>query len=71
MEATQSFPNLLSEKQAANRLGVAHITLLRAREAGRIRFFRIGIRVLYYAEHLTEFLNHCDRNGIMRTKENM
>ena len=57
MEATQNYPNLLSEKQAAKRLGIARITLLRAREAGRIRFFRIGTRVLYCAEHLTDFLN--------------
>src|SRR6185369_4750916 len=63
MEATQTYPNLLSEKQAAKRLGIARITLLRAREAGRIRFFRIGTRVLYCAEHLTEFLNNCERNG--------
>lgn len=62
MEATQSYPHLLSEKQAAKRLGVARITLLRAREAGRIRFFRIGTRVLYCAEHLTDFLNACERN---------
>jgi excisionase family DNA binding protein len=63
MEITQSYPNLLSEKQAAKRLGIARITLLRAREAGRIRFFRIGTRVLYCAEHLTEFLNNCERNA--------
>jgi excisionase family DNA binding protein len=62
MEATQSYPNLLSEKQAAKRLGVARITLLRAREAGRIRFFRIGTRVLYCAEQLKEFLETCERN---------
>src|SRR5438105_7885952 len=69
MEAIQSYPNLLSEKQAAARLGVARITLLRAREAGRIRFFRIGTRVLYCAEHLTEFLNNCERNR-RRTQAN-
>lgn len=63
MEATQSYPNLLSEKQAAARLGVARITLLRAREAGRIRFFRIGTRVLYCEEQLTEFLQACERNA--------
>lgn len=62
MEATQGHPNLLSEKQAAKRLGVARITLLRAREAGRIRFFRIGTRVLYCTEHLTDFLTACERN---------
>src|SRR5215831_10324989 len=70
METTQSYPNLLSEKQAAKRLGIARITLLRAREAGRIRFFRIGTRVLYCAEHLTEFLNNCERNS-RRTQVNV
>src|ERR1044072_4625663 len=63
MATTQSYPNLLSEREAAKRLGIARITLLRAREAGRIRFFRIGTRVLYCADHLTEFLNNCERNG--------
>src|SRR5262245_22477028 len=63
MEATQSYPNLLSEKQAAKRLGIARITLLRARAAGRIKFFRIGTRVLYGAEHLSEFLSNCERNA--------
>src|SRR5947209_3954255 len=63
MEARQSYPNLLSEKQAAARLGVARITLLRAREAGRIRFFRIGTRVLYCEEQLTEFLKACEHNA--------
>jgi excisionase family DNA binding protein len=62
MEATPRYPNLLSEKQAAKRLGVARITLLRAREAGRVRFFRIGTRVLYCAGQLTEFLESCERN---------
>jgi excisionase family DNA binding protein len=69
MEATQSYPNLLSEKQAAKRLGVARITLLRAREAGRIRFFRIGTRVLYCAEQLTEFLERCERNRRKQGRE--
>ena len=63
MEAIQSYPNLLSEKQAAARLGVARITLLRAREAGRIRFFRIGTRVLYCEDQLNDFLKSCERNS--------
>ena len=69
MEATQSYPNLLSEKQAAKRLGIALITLLRARDAGRIKFFRVGTRVLYSEAQLIEFLNACERNG-RPTKEN-
>ncbi|MGI9066030.1 MAG: helix-turn-helix domain-containing protein [Pyrinomonadaceae bacterium] len=62
MQATKRHPNLLSEKQAAKRLGIARITLLRARGDGRIRFFRIGTRALYNAEHLVEFLATCERN---------
>src|SRR5258708_4904777 len=69
METIQNYPNLLSEKQAAKRLGIARITLLRAREAGRIRLFRIGTRVLYCAEHLTDFLNNCERNRIRTNGE--
>src|SRR5687768_8388300 len=69
MEGTQSYPNLLSEKQAAKRMGVARITLLRAREAGRIRFFRIGTRVLYSAEQLTEFLERSERNRRKQGRE--
>jgi excisionase family DNA binding protein len=69
MEATQRHPNLLSEKQAATRLGVARITLLRAREAGRIRFFRIGTRVLYSYEQLSEFLRGCERNNQNASRE--
>jgi excisionase family DNA binding protein len=63
MQATHGYQGLLSEKQAAALLAVARITLLRAREAGRIRFFRIGTRVLYCDEHLAEFLKSCERNG--------
>ena len=62
MQATNRHSNLLSEKQAAKRLGVARITLLRARADGRIRFFRIGTRVLYSNEQLLEFLTRCERN---------
>ncbi len=53
---------LLSEKEAAERLGVSRITLLRAREDGRIRFFQIGRRVLYGDEHLREFLASVESN---------
>ena len=62
MGAIEINPNLLSEKQAAVRLGIARITLLRAREAGRIRFYRIGTRVLYCQTQLSEFLTSCERN---------
>jgi excisionase family DNA binding protein len=47
---------LLSEPQAAVRCGVSRITLLRMRKAGRIRFYRIGTRVLFSQTHIQEFL---------------
>lgn len=62
METNQSHLNLLSEKQAATRIGVARITLLRARQAGHIKFFRIGTRVLYSEAQLIEFLSACECN---------
>ena len=63
MNDYQDNHNLMSEKQAAARLGISRITLLRAREAGRIRFFRIGTRVLYNQEQLNDFLSSCERKG--------
>jgi hypothetical protein len=43
---SNGYSNLILEKQAVARLGVARITLLRAREAGRIRLFSIGTLVV-------------------------
>ena len=63
MNDDQDNHNLMSEKQASARLGISRITLLRAREAGRIRFFRIGTRVLYNQEQLNDFLSSCERKG--------
>ena len=63
MNDNQNNHDLMSEKQAAVRLGISRITLLRAREAGRIRFFRIGTRVLYNQEQLNDFLSSCERKG--------
>ena len=52
---------LLSEKQAAQWLGVSRITLLRARMSGRVGAYRIGTRVLYSEEaHLRPFLEACE-----------
>ena len=62
MNDHQDHHTLMSEKQAAARLGIARISLLRARQKGRIRFFRIGTRVLYSNEHLSDFLESCERN---------
>jgi len=62
MEATQGHLRLLSQKEAVTRLGVARITLLRARQAACIRVFRIGTRVLYSEEQLAAFLKACERN---------
>jgi excisionase family DNA binding protein len=55
---------LISEKEAAARLGISRITLLRMRRAGRIKFYRIGTRVLFDPDkHLADFLASTERNG--------
>ena len=56
MEDHKDQQNLLSEHEAAKRCGVSRITLLRMRKAGRIRFYRIGTRVLFSHAHIAEFL---------------
>ena len=56
MEDLNEGIDLLSEPEAAKRCGVSRITLLRARKAGKIRFYRIGTRVLFSPVHIEEFL---------------
>jgi hypothetical protein len=51
----------VSEKEAALRLGVSRATLLRARLRGEISCFRIGIRVVYSAAHLRDYLTAVER----------
>lgn len=51
-----------SERQAAARLGVSRITVQRARQAGRLSYYRIGARVVYSeTEHIRPFLDSCKR----------
>ena len=45
----------LSEREAADRLGVSRLTLWRARQRGEIAFLRIGRRVLYSESHIRDF----------------
>lgn len=55
---------LLSETEAAKILGISKMTLLRKRNGGEIKFFRVGFRVLYSKEkHLVPFLKKCERNA--------
>jgi excisionase family DNA binding protein len=55
---------LLSETEAAKFLGISKMTLLRKRNSGEIKFFRVGFRVLYSKEkHLVPFLEKCERNA--------
>lgn len=53
-----------SEKEAAQRLGVARITLLRLRQRGAIGYHRIGTRVVYSAGQLREYLDSVERRPL-------
>jgi hypothetical protein len=49
---------LMDEQRAANWLNVSIATLRRARQAGKVKFYRIGAwRVLYSENQLQEFLD--------------
>ncbi len=62
-EETHIQSSLYSEREASSRLGISRITLLRARGAGRIRFYKVGTRILYSEQQLAEFLERCEHNG--------
>jgi excisionase family DNA binding protein len=48
---------LLSEKQAAEYIGVCRLTLMRLRQRRQLGFFRVGTRILYSIdEHIQPFL---------------
>lgn len=55
------FPTtLLSEAEAAKRLGVSRVTLLRLRRRGAISHFRVATRVLFSEAHIQEFLERAE-----------
>ena len=49
-------PRLLTEKEAAEALGVSKATLVRLRRAGRITFTRIRGRIRYTEDHLLAYI---------------
>jgi excisionase family DNA binding protein len=52
---------LYSERDTAERLGCARMTLFRWRQEGRIGHYRIGSRIFYGSHHLTVFLESVER----------
>jgi hypothetical protein len=45
-----------NRKEAALACGVAEITLFRAYDAGRLKAYRVGARVLHSGQHLLDWL---------------
>ena len=61
-QTTELREPLMNETQAAKFLGISRMTLLRKRNSGEIKFFRVGFRILYSKEkHLIPFLEKCER----------
>lgn len=54
---------LLSEKEAAEFLGISKITLQRKRKVGEIDFYQIGSRILYHPDHLAAYLAKCEQKA--------
>ncbi len=54
---TNQETELLTEPQAAARLGVSRLTLYRLRKRRGIKFYRVGVRGVRYApDHLRDYL---------------
>ena len=63
--------DVLSESEAALKLGLSRITLQRARKRGELGFYKIGRRVVYSINnHLVAFLNRLERNSTSRVRSN-
>jgi excisionase family DNA binding protein len=65
---TQSSLEVLSESQAARKLGLSCMTLQRARNRGQIGFYKVGRRVIYSIAHLLAFLTRFERNDSQTTE---
>ena len=61
---------VLSESEAATRLGVSRMTLQRARNRGEIVFSKIGRRVIYKTSSLLAFLARFERNNSQQPEGN-
>ncbi len=59
MQSRSSEQQHLGEREAAKRIGVSRITLLRKRQQGEIGYYRIGKRVIYSHKQLCDFLSQC------------
>ena len=55
--------DVLSESEAATKLGLSRMTLQRARSRGEIVFYKVGRRVLYSITQLLAFLARFERNN--------
>jgi excisionase family DNA binding protein len=62
--------DVLSESEAATRLGVSRMTLQRARKRGEIVFSKVGRRVLYKTSSLLAFLARFERNNSQQPEGN-
>ncbi len=64
--------NLLTPKQTALVIGLKASTLAKRRQLGLPpRFYRIGKKILYESEVLTEFLNSCVRTSTFKDEQSL
>lgn len=55
---------LYTERETAQRLGCARMSLFRWRQEGRIAHYRIGHRVFYSDRHIAAFLASVERQPL-------
>jgi excisionase family DNA binding protein len=63
MEKRSGIDRNVTERDAARLVGVSAMTLLRARRAGLIGYYRVGRRVLYSEAHLRDYLQSVERRA--------
>jgi excisionase family DNA binding protein len=66
MTSNEAPLSLLSEAEAADRLGIDKSTLCRLRQRQAIGYFRVGGRILFSEEHITAFLEAVEHKPAAR-----
>lgn len=60
--AEKTLEKRYTEKETADLLGVSKMTVRRKREAGELRFYKIGARIIISDAQIVEFLERSEQN---------
>jgi len=58
----------MSEAEFCRVVGISRTTAWQLRKQGRLPYYRLGAKILYSPEHVTEFLTSIERKALVQRK---